>query len=216
MRQDTNGGSRPIPDPTILTAQLVVDKIAGLREIIETRLDASDKAITLLQERNDKIPMMVEDRVDHLQELHNEKFKSIDIQFVERDTRTAQIAAQNKLAIDAALQAQKEAVGEQNKSNTTAIAKSEAATTKQLDTTAELIQVNAKSFDDKIADIKDRIGTIEKQFLNRSASAELATTVKTTAMEGQAKGASDTLAFIFSIIAIAGTIVGIFIALTRS
>ena len=39
-------GFVPIPDPTTLTNQLVSRAVAALREILETRLDASDKAVT--------------------------------------------------------------------------------------------------------------------------------------------------------------------------
>src|SRR5580658_3724506 len=60
-------------------------------------------------------------------------FAGIQTQFIERDTRVEQTAKGSKEALDAALQAAKEAVGEQNKSNSVAIAKSEAATNKQMD-----------------------------------------------------------------------------------
>ncbi len=63
--------------------------------------------------------------------------------------------------MDAALQAAKEAVGEQNKSSALAIAKSEAATTKQIDQLAGVIQTMTKAFDDKVGDVKDRLTRIE-------------------------------------------------------
>jgi hypothetical protein len=58
--------------------------------------------------------------------------------------------------VDAALQAAKEAVGEQNKSNALAIAKSEATFTKQIDQIGVLISTLQKGLDEKIDDLRAR------------------------------------------------------------
>lgn len=142
------------------------------RAIIETRLDGMDKAIRLLQDTADKFPARIDEKITALQAVHSEKFaalidatdekfRSIQTQFAERDVRTEQAAGAVKIAVDAALQAQKEAAGEQNRSNTLAQTKSETATTKQIDQIGTLIQNNTKSFDDKINDVKDRVNRIE-------------------------------------------------------
>jgi|SRR6476660_4730807 len=180
----------PIPDPSLLTTKQLQREVFGLREllevklssaadavilirsIIETRLDGMDKAIRLLQDTADKFPARIDEKITGLRSVHDErfaafndatteKFKSIETQFAERDVRTEQAAGAVKIAVDAALQAQKEAVGEQNKSSATAIAKSESATTKQIDQLSILIQSNTKAFDDKIGDVKDRLTRIE-------------------------------------------------------
>jgi len=65
------------------------------------------------------------------------------------------------VAVDAALQAAKEAVGEQNKSSALAIAKSETSTTKQIDQLVAQIASQTKNFDDKIGDVKERLTRIE-------------------------------------------------------
>lgn len=88
-----------------------------------------------------------------------EKFKSVQVQFQERDIRIEQASRDSKIAIEAALQAAKEAVAEQNKSSAMAIAKSEAATTKQMDAIGMMIQSTTKSLDDKISDLKDRLAS---------------------------------------------------------
>src|SRR5579859_5246367 len=119
---------RPVPDPTVLTTQqlqreigtsreLVEALASGMQRVFETRLDAMDKAIQLLQAETDRAPARIVQVVDHLRSVHDEKFRSIDKQFLERDTRTEQTSRDSKVAVDAALQAAKEAVGEQNKSN---------------------------------------------------------------------------------------------------
>jgi hypothetical protein len=150
-----------MPDPTVLTTQQLLREITMLRELIETRLDGMDKAIELLQTSTDRFPTIVNDEIKQLQELHEEKFHSIAIQFAERDTRGEQTSRDSKVAVDAALQAAKEAVGEQNKSSALAIAKSEAATTKQIDQIGFLINTTTMGINDKIEDIKTRISTSE-------------------------------------------------------
>lgn len=161
MRVSENGGSRPVPDPTVLTTQSQAAAIAALREIIETRLNGMDKAIELLQVTNDKFPLIVTSKVSNLHELIDEKFNSIDKQFSERDTRTDKVAELNQKAIDAALQAAKEIVNEQNKSSSQAIAKSEASVTKQIDATTVLIESKSKATDGAFGDIKERLTRIE-------------------------------------------------------
>ena len=180
----------PIPDPSVLTTRQLLREINSLRElletrlestttandlirsVIETRLDGMDKAIRLLQDTADKFPARIDEKISALREVHEqrfdeisnthgEKFNSIQTQFKERDVRSDQSSKDQKVAVDAALQAAKEAVGEQNKSSGLAIAKSETATMKQIDQLGVLIQTTTKAFDDKISDLKERITRIE-------------------------------------------------------
>ena len=90
-----------------------------------------------------------------------EKFRSIEVQFKERDTRTEQTSRDSKVAVDAALSAQVKSVDAQNISNSLAISKSEAGFTKQIDQIGALIQATGKATDDKIDDIKTRLNSIE-------------------------------------------------------
>jgi len=173
--------SRPNPDPTVLTTEqlermkevvfreilasreIVESKMSGITTVFETRLEGMDKAINLVQLQTDVFSAKVQVEVGHLQKLHQEKFDSIATQFRERDTRTEQTSRDAKIAVDAALQAAKEAVGEQNKSNALAIAKSEATFTKQIDQIGVLVSSMGKGFDDKVDDIKSRLTAIESQ-----------------------------------------------------
>ena len=118
-------------DPTTLTTAQLHRELSSLRELIEARLDGTDKRI--------------------------------EIQFIERDKRSEQTAKDSKVAVDAAFSAAKEAVGEQNKSSALAIAKSEAATTKQIDSISLLISASSKATDEKIEDVKARLQMIEGQ-----------------------------------------------------
>jgi hypothetical protein len=152
MRRENDGGSRPVPDPTVLTTQQLQREIMMLRELVDTRFSGMDRAILLLQNMADKSPTINEVYVKH-----EEKFNSIALQFVERDARTEQTSKDSKVAVDAALQAAKEAVGEQNKSNALSISKSEAAFTKQIDQIGVIISTMTSGLNDKIDDIKNRI-----------------------------------------------------------
>lgn len=179
----------PTPDPTQLTTEqlrreiswlreLLQDRVTGSREVIEVRLNSMDRAVTLIQDAFNKAPdaartyakheekfISIEkdigQRFNDLEKWLSVKFGGVQTQFAERDTRTEQISLANKLAIDAALQAAKEAVGEQNKSNVQATAKSEAAFTKQIDQVGTLIATSTKALDDKVNDMKDRINAID-------------------------------------------------------
>jgi hypothetical protein len=152
---------RPVPDPTSLTTRQLHRELASVKEVIYTRLDGMDRAIVLFNESVTRVPTDTDKQIVHLRELHDEKFQSIAVQFLERDTRTEQTSRDSKVAVDAALQAAKEAVGEQNKSSALAIAKSEGATTKQIDQILALLQAATKASDDKFGDLKDRLNLIE-------------------------------------------------------
>lgn len=147
---------RPVPDPTVLTTQQLLRELAALREVLMTRMDGYDKAISLLQAFADRQPTVAE-----VVARFDEKFRGVDLQFKERDQRVEQAAKEYKVAVDAAFASQKEAVSEQNKSAAAAIAKSEAAAIKQIDAIGILVQANAKASDEKVDDIKTHLISIE-------------------------------------------------------
>jgi hypothetical protein len=131
------------------------------KQVIETRLNGMDRALELLQETTGAFPTRVDEKMSALEKVQAEKFGSIALQFMERDARVARSSADSKLAVDAALQAAKEAVAEQNKSSALAIAKSESATQKQIDQLGLNIQQGTNAQDGKINDMKERLTRIE-------------------------------------------------------
>ena len=155
------GDSRPVPDPTLLTGQMIAREVQMLRELLETRLDAMDRAMIVFNDNITRVPTDVDKQVGHLKELHEEKFAGVQKQFSERDVRVESSSRDNKVAIDAALQAAKEAVGQQTQASDRAIAKSEAGTTKQMDQLGVQIQTETKALDGKIGDLKERLTLIE-------------------------------------------------------
>lgn len=159
----TEGGSTPVPDPTLLTTAALNAGLSGLREILEARTDGQkavfearfngmDRAITLLQDIANQLPAGIETKVGNLRSLHEEKFSSIQTQFKERDVRSERESKDNKVAVDAALQAAKEAVG-----------KHELTMIKQIDQINATIVASTKALDDKINDVKERMTRVESE-----------------------------------------------------
>lgn len=122
----------PRPDPTFLTTEQLHREIEALGVLFDAKLKA-------------------------LEDLHEQKFRGIETQFIERDKRAEQLSVADKTAIDAALKAQKEAAGATNESNIAAMAKNDASVTKQIDGIAALITTITKGFDDKISDLASRL-----------------------------------------------------------
>ena len=129
----------------------------ALRELIEARLDGDSKILDSLQRQLDRRQSDIDASIVHITTLFDVKFQGVEKQFIERDKRTEQLSIADKTAIAAALQAQKEAAGAQNDSNAASVTKQEAAFTKLIDQTQQLLQVVSKSTDDKINDLKSRL-----------------------------------------------------------
>jgi len=256
-------GMIPIPDPTILTTQQLVGAVSSLREILEARIFGMEKLIEQLVKQEHGLNTLIENKLEaltqiqnekfrsieiqfkerdtrneqttrdnrlavdaalqaakeagaaidektaHLQALHGERFHSISTQFIERDVRTEQTSRDSKVAVDAALQAAKEAVGEQNRSSALAIAKSEAATVKQIDQQGLLIQTATGALNDKIEDIKDRLTRIEGMGVGQ-INAQTASQVEKQAQQGvqNLQQGSNTL-MVAIVVGIVGGIAGI-------
>src|SRR6202045_5538785 len=120
----------PSPDPSTITTAAIREAVASSKAVTEAelhavlvRVDAMDKAADVLSENVNRVPTLLDRQIAQIKELFGEKFESIQKQFDERDARTEQAAITTKIAVDAALQAQKEAANAQNVSNTAAITK---------------------------------------------------------------------------------------------
>ncbi len=172
-------GRTPVPDPTLLTTAALTREIASLKEVIFTRLDAMDKAVSLFTESITRVPTDTDKQIQHLKEfvlermegivnqgvsgaaLQNERFAAVQRQFGERDIRTGNAAQESKSAVEYALQAAKEAVAEQNRSSGLAISKSEASTAKQIEQLTDAMREGFKGVDGKIDDAKERLTRLE-------------------------------------------------------
>jgi hypothetical protein len=159
------GGWQTVPDPSRLTTEQLRRELATLREIIETRLDGMDRATDLasvqIEQTRDRLREETAAEVGQLRELLETRLGGMDrtiaLQFAERDVRDEQAAEAAKLALGAALLAQKELVAQQNEANTAAAAKTEASFTKQIDQIGTIIQTQEKALDTRITELKERI-----------------------------------------------------------
>jgi len=161
-------GSRPVPDPTELTDKAIAKAVVLLTQYVdgeigklETRLDGADRATTLRLATIDDVPHRIDEKVGHLRELHGERFSSIAVQFKERDTRSERESRDNKVAVDAAFAAQKEAAAKQDEGNQKAIDKSEAATAEKIAKLGDLFQSTIDGMNAQIRDVKDRVTRTE-------------------------------------------------------
>ena len=172
---DRVGINVPVPDPSLLTTQQLREGLDGLEKLISVRLNAMDEAthlrLDILRDVPKEIDKSIEnlrdlakerfdradERVSRLQSLHETKFEGIKLQFHERDTRTDQTAATGKQALDDALLAAKELVGQQNEANAAAATKAELSTIKQIDQIVVLIGTIEKALGAQIIEIKERI-----------------------------------------------------------
>ncbi len=176
---------RPVPDPTLLTTQQLLRELSGLKEVIFTRLDGMDRAISLFNENITRVPTDVDRQVGTLKELlekvntekfsdlgnrlnasieaREAKFTAVEHQLKAVETYRVEQKQDTKAAVDAALAAAKEAVKEQTQASERAIAKSEAFTTKQIDAISEIIRTTVKGLDEKIDDLKTRVTAGDSQ-----------------------------------------------------
>ena len=152
-------------DPSSLTTQMVLREIASLKELFDTHIDRIDQSISVAHADMVRVPTEVQksvtelrnyflEKIDNNYRLFEQRFDLVERYRVEQKTDTA-------TALTAALNAAKEAVSEQNKSNGIAISKSEASTTKQIDQMGALISATANISDNKINDVKERLAKIE-------------------------------------------------------
>jgi hypothetical protein len=179
----------PSPDPTVATTEsllreishtkewgdtvvkfvreVVEEKITGARDVLEARLNGNDQAVTLLRSATDKVPQHVEASIAQMREIieqklytQDEKFRSVQTQFEERDTRTEQTTKDSVKAIEAAFASAEKA-----------ITKTEVGFTKQIDEQSKRIDAVAAGSNEKIDDIKQRITVIEARTQGITANA---------------------------------------------
>lgn len=152
------------------------DVVDARFDVLRERLNAIDKATTLFQETLTRVPTDTDKQVGNLRMLHNERFSSVEhqmlekftsvaLQFEERDKRGERESRDNKVAVDAAFAAQKEAASEQNKSNTLAISKSELATAETINKLEQLVSANIQALNDKVDDLKTSAAALRQELI---------------------------------------------------
>lgn len=183
--------------------ELMNATLDGQTGVINARLEAMERATDLIRRMADRVPTEVDIKVSNLEKVHDEKFRSIAIQFLERDVRTEQTSRDSKVAVDAALQAAKEAVGAQTIASDRAIAKSEAATAEQIKQLVTLGQAQNESVREVMGDLKDRLTRLEERGIGQVVATTAAQTTHTTFN-------SQFIAAVAVVVAFAGLLVVIF------
>jgi hypothetical protein len=157
----TGGVTTPRPDPTQLTDAAIARLersmtlwVEGQLAIRDERLRGIDTATNLRLTGMSGISGDVDSKVGRLEDVMAEKFSSVSQRFDERDTRSERESRDNKVAVDAAFAAQKEAAAKQDEANAKAIDKSERATAETIKTNQELNQAKTDALTSGLDDIK--------------------------------------------------------------
>jgi hypothetical protein len=136
-------------------------EISKLNGVLIEHQKAVTIAFTAQNDRLDSqtklVGEMVQGRVATLSEVSEERFKSIQTQFILLKQATEQLDLANKTAIAAALQAQKESAGETQKSSQAAIAKSETSTSEAIKALTTTFNVAIAGLTDRYNDLKGRM-----------------------------------------------------------
>ncbi|MEP7114559.1 MAG: hypothetical protein ABI862_14935 [Ilumatobacteraceae bacterium] len=155
-------------DPTVATNEAVEramiserDYVDGVVHALKERLDGMDKATMLRLALIDHMPAMIDEKIGHSVTLTTERFASVATQFKERDTRSERESRDNKVAVDAAFAAQKEAAAKQDEANQKSIDKSEKATNESINKLGAAGEAANRALGDKLDDIKDRLVRLE-------------------------------------------------------
>jgi hypothetical protein len=193
------------PDPTEAVKEALTLAIKNADEKFALRLEAMDRAVLLLQETQNRSPTIGE-----VYAKFNEKFKAIDQQFIERDKRTDQLTLASSTAIAAALQAQKEAAGEAQKSSAAAIAKAETATSESIKQLQALFQTSIGGLTTQILDLKSRLDKGEGGESRHSVDVADVRHARWDLREEKAEGRGVVFGIIGITISLAAVIVAIF------
>lgn len=167
-----------------------------------------DRAVTALQALEDGKIALSQATVDARLEQTSGQLAKLDIQFQER-------TAASSTAIAAALQAAKEAVGEQNKSSASAIDKAQAQTTEQLSQLRTLASAEISAQTAQITDLKSRLDKSEGPLsVSQSTVAALEAQVidlksRIDKSDGNRGGSDQTIVWIFGFIAAGSSIFAI-------
>lgn len=114
-----------IPDPTIQTQERIEREVGNVHTYVNAKFDTLaeklrgiDKATEVLDVTMNRFPTDTQKAIGCLENVVNEKFNAVDLQFKERDTRQERESRDTKVAVDVALTAQKEALLKQGDSLT--------------------------------------------------------------------------------------------------
>jgi hypothetical protein len=169
----------PIPDPSLITARLIAEVRQDLREefrealraqqelLVTTgvsrhekamlRVDAVERAHHAFEENLNRVPTNLDREIHRLEAMFSEKLNGVQIRIDTFHTLAEALRSAAKEAIAAALASLKEITAAHNSANSAAMAKGEAATTKEIDGIKVLIASTREGFDTEITNLAGRL-----------------------------------------------------------
>jgi hypothetical protein len=175
-------GDDVIPTARVrVISDLVERAVSSSNAMLNARIDGIERGIEIFQADLVRVPTTVDRAITGLRELiesrlernssvSDERFARVDSQFVEMNKRGDQLTLANSTAIAAALQAQKEAAYEAQKSSAAAIAKAETATSESIKQLQVLFQTSIAALNTQVLDVKSRLDKGEGGAISRVAS----------------------------------------------
>ena len=176
-------------DPSSLTTDALRREVAGIDRELTQRREIQLKEL-------DSLKVLLETEIEESRNITKEQLRSIQTQFDLLEKQRIEQKKDTKDAVDAALIAQKEAVQEQTIASGLSIAKSEAATAKQLDQLAVTFSTAITGVNNAVADMKDQSNRDQGDMKDRVSKVESSI----VSLQGQKKGGDDTRAAVYAII----------------
>jgi vacuolar-type H+-ATPase subunit I/STV1 len=208
LRRGEGSERYPVPDPTTLTTEALRREVAALQALIEQRLSSLKELlldhISTIENRIDlrhetaraEYATMITAARDYC----NNQFGHVNDELQQVERLRVEQKKDVKDAVDAALAAQKEA-----------IAKSETATTKQIDQLAITANTARDELRRGIDDAKERISDVERTL--RTSIAEVDN--KANAINNQARGGEASRAAVWGWLAAAVAVIGLVVVLAN-
>jgi hypothetical protein len=170
--QQVDQGQRlniPIPDPSVLTTEALDREVGHLRELLGGKIAELARDFELFKgSHGDHHAAAVDKAIDHRRELTDEQFRgvaaqlaAIQRQFDERDERTRLAFEAAEKAVAAALTERENAVRAALEAAEKAGAKSEAATSKQIEGLQAQFSTSIQAQEGQIVDIKERLAAAQ-------------------------------------------------------
>jgi len=158
-REMAAGGSRPVPDPTVLTS----------RAVDALRKEQTDiKAVELAAIRKE---------IRSLAKLTNEQFKSVAAQLEVAEKLRLEQKVDTKTAVDAALAAQKEQATQQTQTFEAQTNKTEKGFSEQIKGMDAAMKTAGAAQDVRHNDLKDRVTRIEERKIGAQTAVAAGATV---------------------------------------
>lgn len=137
------------------------DKLQSLRDLIISRIESMDKAALVLADNVNRVPTLLDRETARLLALFEERTGNIRHLLVDRDDQAKQDKATAAAAVETALTSLRELLFLQNSATTAAIAKSESATSNDLESLSKVITSTKDGISNDINNLKQRLDRSE-------------------------------------------------------